>query len=76
METQVAEILELSVAEKIQIVEDIWDSIRRNPEELPLSEAEKRELDKRLADYEQNPDDGIEWETLKKNILQSKRNAK
>jgi putative addiction module component (TIGR02574 family) len=76
METQVAEILELSVAEKIQIVEDIWDSIRRNPEELPLSEAEKRELDKRLADYEQNPDDGIEWETLKKNILQSRRNAK
>lgn len=76
METQVAEILELSVAEKIQIVEDIWDSIRRNPEELPLSDAEKRELDKRLADYEQNPNDGMEWETLKKNILQSRRNAK
>ncbi len=72
MNTQVAEILELSVAEKIQIVEDIWDSIIRTPEQLHLSETEKRELDKRLASYEQNPDDGIEWETLKKNILQSK----
>ncbi|MGI9054892.1 MAG: addiction module protein [Pyrinomonadaceae bacterium] len=72
MNTQVAEILELSVAEKIQIVEDIWDSIIRNPEKLPLSETEKKELDKRLADYEQNPDDGIEWETLKNNILQIK----
>ena len=48
MNTQVAEILELSVAEKIQIVEDIWDSISQNPEQLPLSEAEKMELDKRL----------------------------
>lgn len=72
MNTQVAEILELSVAEKIQIVEDIWDSIIRNPEKLPLTETEKKELDKRLADYKQNPDDGIEWETLKNNILQSK----
>ena len=72
MNTQVAEILELSVAEKIQIVEDIWDSIIQNPEQLPLSEKEKMELDKRLADYEKNPDDGIEWETLKKNILQGK----
>ncbi len=72
MNTQVAEILELSIAEKIQIVEDIWDSIIQNPEQLPLSEKEKIELDKRLADYEINPDDGIEWETLKKNILQSR----
>lgn len=72
MNTQVSEILELSGAEKIQIVEDIWDSIIQNPEQLPLSEKEKGELDKRLADYEANPADGIEWETLKKNILQNK----
>jgi putative addiction module component (TIGR02574 family) len=72
MNTQVAEILELSVAEKIQIVEDIWDSIIQNPELLPLSDAEKRELDKRLESYEQNRDEGIEWETLKRTILQSK----
>ena len=72
MNIQVAEILELSVAEKIQIVEDIWDSIVQSPECLSLSDAEKKELDKRLENYRQNPDDGIEWETLKKNILESK----
>lgn len=72
MNTKVAEILELSVAEKIQIVEDIWDSISNSPEELPLSEAEKLELDERLEDYRQNPDNGIEWETLKKNLLRTK----
>jgi len=65
---QVSEILQLSVAERVQIVEDIWDSICKNPEELPLSEAEKLELDKRLESYKENPDEGIEWETLKKNL--------
>ncbi len=69
MNTQVVEIFELSVAEKIQIVEDIWDSIGSAPDQLPLSEAEKLELDKRLESYEQNPNEGIEWETLKKNLL-------
>jgi putative addiction module component (TIGR02574 family) len=72
MNTKVAEILELSVAEKIQIVEDIWDSISNSPEELPLSEAEKLELDKRLEDYKKNPNNGIEWETLKQTYHQKK----
>jgi len=67
---QVSEILQLSVAERIQIAEDIWDSI--SPESLELSETEKAELDKRLKNYEENPNDGIEWETLKKNILQNR----
>jgi putative addiction module component (TIGR02574 family) len=70
--TQIADILELSVAEKIQIVEDIWDSISQNPEQLPVSEAEKIELDKRLESYKQNPNEGIEWETLKKSLLEEK----
>ena len=73
MNTQVAEIFELSVAERIQIVEDIWDSIGNAPEELVLSEAEKLELDKRIESYRQNPDEGIEWETLKKNLSLTKQ---
>lgn len=68
MNTRVAEIFELSVAERIQIVEDIWDSIGSAPEKLPLSEAEKLELDKRLESYKLNPSEGISWETLKKNL--------
>ncbi|MBA2606164.1 MAG: addiction module protein [Acidobacteria bacterium] len=72
MNIQVAEIFELSVAERIQIVEDIWDSINNAPGELPLSEAEKSELDKRLESYRQNQNEGIEWETLKKNLSQTK----
>lgn len=69
---QVSEILQLSVAERIQIVEDIWDSISESPESLSLSEAEKIELDNRLESYGQTPNEGIEWETLKKNLLKNR----
>jgi putative addiction module component (TIGR02574 family) len=69
---QVTEILQLSVAERIQIVEDIWDSILVSPEDLELSQAEKSELDKRFETYKQEPNEGIEWETLKKNLSQTK----
>jgi putative addiction module component (TIGR02574 family) len=72
MNSQINEILQLSVAERVQIVEDIWDSIANAPEELPLSENEKVELDKRLESYKQNPDEEIEWETLKRNLSQTK----
>ncbi len=68
---QVSEILQLSVAERIQIVEDIWDSISESPQNLSLSDAEKAELDKRLESYNQNPNEGIERETLKKNLSES-----
>ena len=63
----------MSVAKKIQIVEDIWHSIIRNPEQLPLSETEKMELDKRLADYEKNPDHGIEWKPWKRTSCKANR---
>lgn len=69
MSIQVTEILQMSVAERVQIVEDIWDSIGKTPEDLPLSEAEKIKLDERLKNYHEAPNKGIEWETLKKNLL-------
>lgn len=69
---QVSEILQLSVAERIQIVEDIWDSILESPQSLTLSDAETAKLDKRLESYNQNPNEGIEWETLKKNLSESR----
>jgi len=36
------EILNLSVSERIQLVEDIWDSIAEAPEAVVLTEAQKR----------------------------------
>lgn len=73
MSVQVAEILQLSVSERIQIVADIWDSIAALPDSLPVSEAERRELDKRLKSYAENPDEGIEWNKLREKLTKSGR---
>jgi putative addiction module component (TIGR02574 family) len=48
----VAEILELPVEERMRLVEAIWDSISAAPELLPLTEWQREELDRRLAEYE------------------------
>lgn len=72
MSIQVAEILEMSVAERIQIVEDIWDSIALSPESLPITETERRELDSRLKSHAENPNEGIEWNQLRENLMKAK----
>ena len=62
MNTHISNILQLSIAERIQLVEDIWDSIVAVPEAITLTDAQKQELDRRLASFSGNPDEGISWE--------------
>ncbi|MBS9394353.1 MAG: addiction module protein [Dolichospermum sp. LBC05a] len=60
------DISELSIAERIQLAEDLWDSILEQQEELPLSPAQQQELDRRLENYKKNPTNGSSWEEVKK----------
>lgn len=69
MSTIAKDILDLSVEERIQMVEDIWDSIAAVPEAVPLSEEQKRELDSRLEAYHRNPDAGSPWIEVRERIL-------
>ncbi len=52
----VAEILELPVADRMRLVEAIWDSISAAPEDLPLTDWQREELDRRLAEFEADSD--------------------
>ena len=61
-------ILKLSLSERIQLVEDIWDSIAESPETLPLTAAQKAELDRRLADHEADPDSGRSWDEFRASL--------
>ena len=62
------DISELSIAERIQLAEDLWDSILEQQEELPLSQAQQQELDQRLENYKKNPTNGSSWEEVKKRL--------
>ena len=64
----VADIIELSVAERIQAIEDIWDSIAAVPEAVPLIDDQKAELDRRLEAYHRNPDAGSPWAAVRERI--------
>lgn len=68
MSTQISDILEMSVAERIQLVEDIWDSIAAVPEAIPLTDELRQELNRRLEDYAKNPDVGIPWDELNRKV--------
>jgi putative addiction module component (TIGR02574 family) len=71
MSTQLTDILQMTIAERIQLAEDIWDSIAAVPEALPLTDAERQELNRRLELYQQNPDEGVPWDELKEKVRKS-----
>lgn len=62
---------ELPVAERIQLVEDLWDTITEEPENVRLTPAQTTELDRRLDRLAESPDEGVEWETLRSRIQNS-----
>ena len=61
----VADVVALPVAERLRLVEAIWDSIAEVPEQLELSPAQAAELDRRLADFEKDPTLGSPWEEVR-----------
>ena len=63
-----ADTLELSLPERIQLVEDIWDTIAEEADSLELTEDEKRIIDERLDAYHKNPDLGSPWNEVFKRI--------
>ncbi len=67
-----ANILDLSVSERIQLVEDIWDSIMEIPNSVQLSEKQKIELDRRLDSYHKNPDQGSPWDIVRERVRSRK----
>ena len=61
--------LELSIPERIQLVEDIWDTITTEAVSIELTEDEKKIIDARLETYHQNPELGSPWEDVYNKIL-------
>lgn len=56
--------LVLSIPERIQLVEDIWDTIAAKADSVELTKEEKRIVDDRLEAYQSNPDVGSPWEDV------------
>jgi putative addiction module component (TIGR02574 family) len=63
-----ASIFDLSPAEKLQLVEDLWDDLASVPEAVPVHDWQKQELARRKANLAKNRASALPWEKVKLNI--------
>jgi putative addiction module component (TIGR02574 family) len=61
-------IFDLSPAEKLQLVEDLWDDLAANSPAVPVHEWQKEELERRKANLMKNPASGLAWDEVKKRV--------
>lgn len=61
-------IKQLSVAERVRLVQDIWDTLQPTAAELPLTEEQRRVIDQRLEEHRRDPDSAVPWEEVKARI--------
>jgi putative addiction module component (TIGR02574 family) len=66
----IAELLELPVSERIQLVEDLWDSIAEGPDALPVTEEQACELDRRLEAHRNDPGAAIPWSEVRARLTE------
>ncbi|WP_209019435.1 addiction module protein [Chlorobaculum sp. 24CR] len=64
------ECMKLSVSERIQLVEDIWDSIATEASDtIGLSQAQKDELHRRVAEHRADPSTAVPWEQVRSRLF-------
>ena len=60
----------LGIEERLILVEELWDSIAADSAAVPLTEAQRAELDRKIAEHKTNPDDVVPWEEVKASITE------
>ncbi|MBS2035159.1 addiction module protein [bacterium] len=61
-------VFDLSSAEKLQLVEDLWDDLASDPSQVPVHDWQREELDRRRARLESSPDIGLSWEEVQARV--------
>jgi putative addiction module component (TIGR02574 family) len=65
MHTEFAPLFKLGLAERLQLVEDLWDSIAQEDAQLPVPDWKRDELRRRKARFLQHPESARTWEQVK-----------
>ena len=60
----------LGVQERLDLVEEIWDSIAADSRDVPLTSAQRTELDRRIEDCDATPDEVVPWADVKANAVE------
>ncbi len=62
------DIANLSAEERWRLLEELWDSLSATPEAIPLTNAQREELDQRLDELDRDGPAGIPWEEVLRRI--------
>ena len=68
METTLELLLKLPRAERIQLVEDLWDSIASEDSELPVQDTKRDILRRRKERFLAHPSSGRPWDQVKERV--------
>ena len=64
MSKRSVDISSLTPEERLGLLEELWDSLAAAPEAVPLTDAQRAELDRRLDDLEREGPLGIPWDEV------------
>jgi putative addiction module component (TIGR02574 family) len=67
------DVLSLPTEDRLALIEHVWASLRGEPDGVPLTDAQRTELDRRVADMESAPDDESEWTDVQARFLSTRR---
>jgi putative addiction module component (TIGR02574 family) len=62
------EIGSLSAEQRLDLLEQLWESLRQTPDAVPLTAAQREELDRRLDELDQEGPGGIPWDEVYERI--------
>ena len=63
-----SQINSLSAAEKAELLDTVWESLEADA--ASLTDAQRAELDYRIARHEQNPSDVIPWQQVRARLFE------
>jgi len=63
-------LFKLSVAERMELIEELWDSItaEREGEPWPLTDAQRKDLEQRVRELDEHPERARSWEEVRKRL--------
>ena len=69
MSTVLKHALGLSVEDRLELIEEIWDSLAATPEAIPVTDAQRRELARRRRAHARNPSAAKPWGEVRAKLV-------
>jgi putative addiction module component (TIGR02574 family) len=66
------DVLSLSVTARLQLIEEIWDSLAATPEAIPVTDAQRKELARRRRAHARNPSAAKSWDEVRARLERRK----